>query len=179
MERETPRTGTLEDINAALEENMGRIFEQFDTRVEQRMAEVVNAALEKALESANTATDPHLAKQVSDLKAEVAGLKASLAVAIRGLKDDGGGGGGGAGKRAGGGQSSDEDKLPQGISEEDAARQFGRDRNKLAWKNNLKFNNGWNYQQKVNYRHLLKHHKPEEHKRQQKEYLKKKLEGLE
>ena len=43
----------------------------------------------------------------------------------------------------------------------------------------MKFNKNWTYQQKVNYRHLLKHHKPEEYKRQQKEYLKKQLEGLE
>ena len=156
---ETPRAGTLEDINAALEENMGQIFEQFDARVEQRVAEVVNAVLEKALKSVNTAKDPNLVKQVSDLKAKVAGLKASLTVALKALKDDGdGGGSGGAGRRAGGGQSSDEEGLSQGVSEEDAARQFGRDRNKLAWKNNLKFNKDWNYHQKVNYRHLLKHH---------------------
>ena len=101
---ETPRAGTLEDINAALEENMGQIFEQFDARVEQHVAEVVNVALDKALKSANTATDPNLAKQVSNLKAEVAGLKASLDVALRAFKDGGGeGGGGGAGRRTGGG----------------------------------------------------------------------------
>ena len=163
---ETPRAGTLEDINAALEDNMGQIFEQFDARVKQRVAEVVNAALEKALKSGNTATDPDLTKQVSGLKAEVAGLKASLAVALKASKDGGSGGdGSGAGRRAGGGQSSNEEGLPQGVSEEDAARQFGRDRNKLAWKNNLKFNKDWNYQQKVNYRHLLKHYKPEEYNR--------------
>ena len=101
---ETPRAGTLEDINAVLEENMGQFFEQFDARVEQRVAEVVNAALEKALKSDNTATDPNLAKQVSNLKAEVAGLKASLDVALRAFKDGGGeDGGGGAGRRTGGG----------------------------------------------------------------------------
>ena len=104
------------------------------------MAEVVNAALEKALKSANTATDPNLAKQVCDLKAEVAGLKASLAVAIKALKEGGDGGGGRVGRRAGGGQPSDEEGLQQGVNKEEVARQFGRDRNKLAWKNNLKFN---------------------------------------
>ena len=120
---ETPRAGTMEDINSALEENMGQIFEQFDARVEQRVSEVVNAALEKALRSGNTATDPDLAKQLSDLKAEVAGLKASLAVAVRALKDGGGGGGGGgAGRRTGGGRDSDDKELPPGVSEEDAAR---------------------------------------------------------
>ena len=67
---ETPRAGTLEDINAALKENMGRIFEQFDARMEQRVAEMINAALEKASKSVNTATNPNLAKQVSDLKAD-------------------------------------------------------------------------------------------------------------
>ena len=176
---ETPRAGTLEDINAALEENMGQIFEQFDARVEQHVAEVVNVALDKALKSANTATDPNLAKQVSNLKAEVAGLKASLAVALRALKDNGGGGGGGAGRRAGEAQPSNEEGLPQGVSKEDAARQFGREKNKLAWKKKLKFNKDWNYQQKANYRHLLKHYKPGKYKRQQKEYLQKQLEGLE
>ena len=59
---ETPRAGTLEDINTALEDNLGQIFKQFDARVEQRVAEVVNAALGKTLKSGNTATDPNLAK---------------------------------------------------------------------------------------------------------------------
>ena len=56
--------------------------------------------------------------------------------------------------------------------------QFGNDKNKLAWKNNLKMDKDWNYQQKNNYRKLLQHHKPEEYKRQQKEYLNKQLEEL-
>ena len=59
---ETPRAWTLEDIKAALEQNMGKIFGKFDAQAEQRVKDVVNVTLEKALESANTATDPKIAK---------------------------------------------------------------------------------------------------------------------
>ena len=76
-------------------------FEKFDAQVEQRVNEVVNTALEKALDNTNTATDHNIAKQASDLKAEVAGLKASLAAALKALKDGGGGGGGGGGMQQG------------------------------------------------------------------------------
>ena len=69
--------------------------------------------------------------------------------------------------------SSGEGDLPPGVSKEDAARQFGRDKNTLAWKSNLKFNKDWNYQQKANYRRLLQHYNSEEYKSQQKEYLQK------
>jgi hypothetical protein len=47
-----------------------------DTQVEQRVKEVVNAVLEKTMDSANAATSRGLAKQISELKTEVNGLKA-------------------------------------------------------------------------------------------------------
>ena len=81
---DTPRAGTIEDINAALEENMGAIFEKFDTQVERRVEEVVSAALEKALDSTNSATDSNLANQISDMKAEVNALKSLLAITLLG-----------------------------------------------------------------------------------------------
>ena len=43
---ETPRAGSIEDINAALEQNTGEIFQKFDANVEERVGEAVRAALE-------------------------------------------------------------------------------------------------------------------------------------
>ena len=102
--------------------------------------------------------------------------------AIKTLKDNGGGGGGGGGGRgknttsnttkAGGGGG------PSDIKDTDAALQFERDADKLSWKANMKMNDSWNGHPKANYNHLLKHHNPEEHTRQQREYYTKKMEEL-
>ena len=177
---DTPQAGTIEDINAAMEQNMGEIFEKFDARVEERVEEVVRAALEQNKENVNSS---NLTKQVSDLKAEVASLKSSLAAAVKTMKDGGGGGGGGGGSRnrnGGGSPASEGDNttLPANVSETDADLQYGKNKNKLGWRSDLKLNKDWNYQQKNNYRKLLQNHKPEEYKRQQTEYLKKQIEEL-
>ena len=68
--------------------------------------------------------------------------------------------------------------MPPGVSDEDAARQIGKNENRLAWKDNLKMDQSWNYQQKTNYRRLLQHHKPEEYKKLQRAYFQKQLEAL-
>ena len=65
---ETPRASSIDDINAALEENMGAIFEKFNAQVEQRVKDVVNAAIEENMDSANVATNPNLSRQMSELK---------------------------------------------------------------------------------------------------------------
>ena len=176
---ETPRAGTLEDINVALEQNMGEIFEQFDAQVEQHVRKAVSAALEKALGSANTATNPDLAKQISDLKAKVAGLKASLAAALKAMKDEGDGG------RRRGRQQGRRLVVQQRGRFATWRQQGGRHppirprQKQIGLKSDLKFNKDWNYQQKSNCHHLLEHCKPEEYKRQQKEYLWKQLENIE
>ena len=99
-----------------------------------------------------------MTKQVSDLKAEVAGLKASLAVAVKTMKDGGGGGGGGSGGGSGGGGGSrnrnnggptasegDYTALPANVNETDANLQYGKNKNKLAWRSDLKLNKDWRY----------------------------------
>ena len=96
------------------------------------------------MDKANTATDANLTKQVNDLKHEVGNLKAKL----KKMKDagSGSGGGGGAGGGASNSSGTDTSPLPRGCSKEDAERQMGPNRNKLAWKNDLKMNDDWNYQ---------------------------------
>ena len=53
-----------------------------------------------------------------------------------------------------------------------------KNKNKLAWRSDLKLNKDWSYQKKHNYHKLLQHHKPDEYKRQQTEYLKKQIKEL-
>ena len=42
----------------------------------------------------------------------------------------------------------------------------------------MKFNNDWNGKQRTNFNRLLKHHDPDEHKRQKRAFLQKKLDEL-
>ena len=129
---DTPRAGTIEDINAAMEQNMGEIFEKFDARLEERVEEVMRAALEQNKENVNSS---NLTKQVSDLKAEVVGLKSTLAAAVKTMKDGGGGGGGRGGGRGVGGNRNrngggspasegDDTALPANVSKTDANLQY-------------------------------------------------------
>ena len=55
---------------------------------------------------------------------------------------------------------------------------MGKNKNKLTWRSDLKLNKDWSYQQKNNYRKLLQHHKSDQYKHQQTEYLKKQIEEL-
>ena len=89
-----------------------------------------------------------------------------------------GGKGGNRSNSGGDTPSNDEGELPPGVSDDDAARQVGLNKNKIAWKDNLKVNKDWTSQQKFNYRRLFKHYKPEEHKKNQIAFHKKEMERL-
>ena len=60
----------------------------------------------------------------------------------------------------------------------DSALQFGRNTDKLAWKNNMKMDDSWTNKQEANYNRLLKLHNSDEHKTQQRAFYNKKLEEL-
>ena len=172
---DAPRTGTTEDINAALEENLESIFDKFDSKVDDRIKKAVNQAAETALERASAATNPQMTKQINDLKCEVGALRSQLTELIKALKDATCGH---AGSRGGGG-STTTNRSSDGassVSDADAALQIGKKVNMLAWKAGMKFNSHWNGQQRTNYNRLLKHHDLNEHKRQQKAFFHKKME---
>lgn len=46
---DAPRPGTVDDINAALEQNFDAIFTEFDTKVDNRVREVVSEAIDAAI----------------------------------------------------------------------------------------------------------------------------------
>ena len=57
------RPGTLEDINAALDQNLESIFKKFDTKVNDRVKELVNQAVDAAMERASAVTSPNITKK--------------------------------------------------------------------------------------------------------------------
>ena len=65
------------------------------------------------------------------------------------------------------------------VSDADAALQIGKKENILAWKAGMKFNSGWNGQQRTNCNRLLKVRDLDEHKHQQKAFFQKTVEELE
>lgn len=163
---DTPRAAAYSDINAALEQNLEAVFEKFDACVSDHVTECVNEAIEAAMDQANTATSSGLATQVEELKAKVGPLRGQLTEAIKSLKNN-------WGRRNDTSNNSNNNRgeRSSAINTDDTKLQFGRDADKINWKDNLNIDESWNRTKKQNYNRLLKHHKPEEHKRQYKAYL--------
>ena len=137
--------------------------------MDDRVKEFVNQVVEAAMERASAVTHLNTTKQINDLKSEMGALRSQLTEAIKALKDAAGGRDGG--RKGGGTTTSWSSGGAPNVSDANAALQIRKKENMLAWKGGMKFNSGWNGQQRTNYNRLLKVRNPDEHKREQKAFF--------